>query len=349
MAQTTQTPLPRATEPISAMVIGQRDKSAYLFPMPAPLLLAISRVDRFGDHSDGVNRQYDERHATDIAVAMTQPDTVMLDDILGDLRGGWRFDEERGLLIPEGDDCYLSIDDGQHRLAACEILTPEEMARWTWPTVATIGLSYEERLRIFRQQQRRKAIDSRLDLAQRHKLGDWRSDTERMAYELILQLNSDPNSPLFGMILLTETLRRPYERRHRPEGINATGLWSTLKSVIGKNSPLAALPLPKRGEVALNIIRIASETWPRAWCSPGHVLTTARGINAVLRLMVSGAEFRGAIGDDFSVDSLRKGLSYAESFNWSTGTLRNLSVTEITEKLDANIRRARSRQGGVKA
>ncbi len=324
-----------------ADLIRQREIDVYTFTVSAEVLVAISRVERFGDHSDGVNRQFDERKVLAIAESMLRPDTVMLDSICGDLKGEWTLED--GFLVP-GDDAYLSVDDGQHRRGACEVLNPEERARWTFPVVATRGLDYETRLRIFRQQRLRKPIDTRLDLAMRYKLDEWGSAAERQAYELILRLNSDTSSPLRGMLILEEKVKRPYENRHRTEGINASGVWASLKSVMGKGSPLYALSLEKRAEVALNLIFVASEVWSRAWRSNEHVLTTARGINAVLSLIVSGPNFRIVIGDDFRIESLRAALEMGVKFNWTAKAHRNSSQREITLSLDEVIGRAHQRK-----
>lgn len=322
--------------------IRQRDVVVYTFNVPAAELVKIARVDRYGEVSDGVNRKYDEDHALEIAEAMVNdPDTVMLDTICGDLKGDWKVED--GMLIG-GEGAYLSIDDGQHRLGACNALNDVELARWDFPIAATRGLSYEQRIKVFRQQRQRKPIDSRLDLAQRHTLGDWSNDAEQKAYDLILQLSGDINSPLRGMILLEETVKRPYEHRHRTQGINAAGLWLSLKSVMGKRSPLFTLSVEKRLEVARNMIFVASETWPKAWKSDGHILTTARGINAVLMLIVSGTNFRGKIGTDFRIESLRGALALASRFNWSIKTNKLRSQREITMALDTAIQRGLTAQ-----
>jgi len=331
---TLPTPRFRATR------LDQHGTTVFTFVLTAEQLVAFARVDRFGEKSDGVNRKFNEGHAIKIAQAMIEPDTVMLDAICGDLKGTWRY--ENGTLIGEGD-AYLSIDDGQHRWAACGLLNPEERARWSFTVCATMGLDYETRQHIFRQQRLRRPIDARLDLAQRHRLDEWHSDAEREAYVLVLQLQSDPDSPLKGMIILDETVKRPYEHQHRTQGINANGLWQVLKSVMSKGSPLFVLSVEKRAEVARNMIRLASEIWPKAWCSPNHILSTARGINAVMMLLVSSPEFRGVIGDDFRIESLRNGLSYASSFNWTAGKHKNANVREITDGINNAIRNARQR------
>lgn len=321
--------------------VHQRDVTVYTFTVKGEDLPKISRVERFGNSSDGVNRKFDEAHALEIAEAMTRPETVMLDSVCGDLKGDWRY--ENGRLIM-GEGAYLSIDDGQHRRGACEVLNPEELRRWSFPVVATQGLDFETRLKIFRQQRLRKGIDTRLDLAMRHRLDEWRTDAEREAYNLVLQLQSDANSPLKGMIILEETVRRPYEHQHRQDGINAAGLWSTLRSVMGKGSPLNALSLEKRAKVALTMVQLSSEVWSKAWRSNEHVLTTARGINAVLMLIVSGSNFRVKIGDDFRVESLRAGLELASRYNWTAKANRNRGQKEMVMLLDETIGRAHQRK-----
>jgi len=330
---------------IPFLLLQQNGQNVYQFSLSAHDLAKYAQVDRWGDTADGVNRMLDERHAIDIAEALTSEDekvrAYMLEAILGDLKGTWRI--EKNLLVPV-NGAYLSIDDGQHRWwAITELLTDEERDRWTFPVTATMGLDYETRLRIFRQQRLRKKIDSKLDLAQRHALDEWKNPAEREAYNLLLSLNSDSGSPLEGMIILGETVRRTYEHQHRPEGINANGLWQTLKSAMSKGSPLYSLSIEKRVEVTRNMIWLAAETWPNAWKSKNHILTTARGINAVVMMMVSSPEFRGVIGDDFTVESLRKAFAYAKKFKWDVGSHKNSSPKEITEGLNRAIAAARTR------
>ncbi|HAC55960.1 TPA: hypothetical protein DCF80_00520 [Candidatus Saccharibacteria bacterium] len=276
---------------------------------------------------------------------MTEPDTLLLDAICGDLQGRWTV--RGGKLIPMDDTAVLSIDDGQHRwYAVTKLLNEQERARWSFTIVATMGLDYQTRLRIFRQQSQRRNIDAKLDLAQRHALDDWKTDAEREAYKLLLELNSDPNSPLKGMIILNETVKRSYEHQHRVEGINASGLWRSLKSAMSKGSPLFSLSVEKRVEVVRNMIRLASETWPSAWESPNHVLTTARGINAVLMMMVSSPEFRGVIGNDFRIESLRRGFNHAKRFRWNKDQHKHSDIREMTLGLNRVIAASRAREEG---
>ena len=326
-------------------VLQQKEEKIFSFVLSADDMARHGQVERFGDSSNGVNRMLNEKHAMDIAIAMIESDSLMLDAICGDLQGNWAV--RHGKLVALDETAVLSIDDGQHRrYAVTELLNEQERARWSFSIVATMGLDYETRLRIFRQQSKRRRIDAKLDLAQRHALGEWKTDAEREAYNLLLQLNADPNSPLKGMIILDETTKRSYEHQHRPEGINASGLWRSLKSAMSKGSPLFSLSVEKRVEVVRNMIRLASETWPTAWESPSHILTTARGINAVLMMMVSSPEFRGVIGNDFTVESLRKGFEHAKRFRWNKEQHKHSGDKEITAGLNRVIASSRAREAG---
>ena len=326
-------------------VHAQHGDKVFTFSLTAEEVMALCRVERFGFDPEGVNRKLDNDHALRISEAMLDHDILWLEPILGDLAGGkWRYDERENSLVGN-DDAYVSIDDGQHRWHALSLLNPLERVHLSFTVSATMGLPFERRLKIFRMQKNRKPLDSRLDLAQRHRLNDWKNAADREAYELVLKLNADTTSPLKGMVVLEEQSKRPYEGRHRPVGINAKGLHATLRSVLGTSSPLSALSPEQRSRVVLTLIQLAADMWPSEWKSDQHVLTTARGINAILMLVVSSPNFRGAIGDNFSQESLRQGLAWAQSFKWTTSSLRNVSVREIVVRLDQSIGRNKRGKG----
>jgi hypothetical protein len=323
----------------NVIVHEQHGEKIYTFSLSADHVMSICRVERFGVDPEGVNRLLDEKHAFEIAEAFLDHSLTWLEPILGDLSGnGWVFDEEKKELRRNADD-FISIDDGQHRWHALGLCNAMERQHLSFTVTVTKGLSFERRLKVFRMQSKRKPVDSRLDLAQRHRLDDWKHPQDREAYELVLHLNSDTTSPLRGMILLDEQEKRPHEGRHRPSGINAKGLHATLKTVIGGKSPLKALSVEKRREVILCLIRLAASVWSKEWKSDQHILTTARGVNAILQLVVTSPNFRGAIGDNFTQESLRRGLNLAKSFKWNAGLFKNVSVREIVSRLDQSIGR----------
>lgn len=329
----------------NVIVTKQKDHEIYTFSMSANDLISISKVERFGLDTNGVNRQLNQGHVLNIATAMSSKsdERLWLDAIIVDLVGDWKF-EDGQLLGDKGS--YMSIDDGQHRVHALQsgLLTETEVSDLNFTVTATRGLPYETRLRIFRMQGLRRQIDSRLDLAQRYRLNEWESDLDREAYQLVLELNVDPSSPLRGRIILDEKAKRPYENGADVGGINARGLFLTVRSIIARRSPLHTLLPAKRNEIIKETIRIASDVWRNQWDSDRHILTTARGINALLLLYVSGVNFRGQVGTDFTSDTVRRGLMLGSSFDWSASKARNHSVKQILERLDQSILRSLQNQ-----
>jgi hypothetical protein len=338
------------------IVIRQGAHTLYQFRMTADDLARWAKVERFGEHAEGVNRKFDQKHAENMAFAMLEPDTIMPDSIKGDLRGDWQMTDGKLVGTPES---YLAIDDGQHRhWVATEFQGDESLKRWDWPTVATMGLPYHVRLKVFLQQDMGKDIDSRLTLAMRYELTTIAmrtgqkpemNEVERQAYELVLALAGEKSSPLKDLIILDEQTQRPYENRHRPEGINATGLWQVVKQLLSKGSPIHTLPVQTRVEIVRNMIWAASEVWPGAWRSKDHVLTTAKGIKAVLKLMTKqGSEFRVVVGTNWAYDNLKHALSYAKKYRWHVKDNKGVSEREITDALDKAIGNAYRRDEKVK-
>lgn len=318
------------------LIAEQPGITLYTFTLTADQMVELCRVERFGEHQMGVNRRFSEDKAIEIADAMLKPETIFAENPLGSLEGDWRLIDGHWHY---GVGAYISLDDGQHRRAALELLNPEERKRWTFTFTVTHGAPYHVRLKAFMQQTKRRNLDARLMLQMKAEVGEWRSDAEGRAYALCVELNNDPRSPLKDMVILGEQDKRPYEGRHRPVGINVKGLHLTFTSLMSKNSPLAQLSPEKQREVCKNMIMAAATVWPNAWKSKKHILTSARGVNAVLKLMVSGKAFKMAVSNDFTFENLVKVFTYAGKFDWTAKRAVHETERSITERLDNAIER----------
>lgn len=323
---------PGVIEPV--LVTKQRDVVIYTFTITAEQMIELCRVERFGDAKFGVNRRFRERHAIEIAEAMLEPDTTFTENPRGSLENGWVFDN--GVLSYTAG-AYIVLDDGQHRRGALEVMSPEERQRWEFVITCTQGVPYATRLKLFLQQDKGTRIDTRLKLAMRSEIDDWDSDAQRRAYGLCVELATAARSPLKDLIILNETDRRPYEGKHRPAGINVSGLWQAFTSLMGRNSPLAGLPPEKQLDVCKNIILAASVVWKGAWKSPKHVLTTAKGINALVRLVIAGRSFRVAVDNDFTYERLQEVFALVPRFDWSASKSIGESEAQLRERLDSAI------------
>lgn len=318
----------------------QNGDTIYSFTLNADEVVARCRVERFNETRDGVNRLYDPDHAFEIAEAMKDQELLWMEPIMGDLQGPWTFAD--GRLICAEDEGYISIDDGQHRRMALELLTADERAGLTFQVAATINLPLERRLAIFRMQDERKPLDRHMILQINDRLGSWESPVDQETYQILVALNGRPNSPLYQRVIMTETVRPKYRAQHQLEGIPAKGLFATIKRLIGSSSrsPLYRLSPERRYEVIESMLIAASEVWSRAWDKTDtHMLQSARGINSVLLLLVSSPNFRGLVGSDFSAKSIRAALECGKSFNWSREANRNQADKAIVMRLDQSIGR----------
>lgn len=313
----------------------QKDVKFFTFKLTAEQMIELCRVERFGEHDFGVQRRFKERRALLMAEAASNQEHITFTEApRGSLENGWSFQD--GLLYFK-KGAYISLDDGQHRCGMLHLLMPEEQKKWEFMITCTQDVPYEVRLLAFLQQDKSERIDSRLKLSQRAQIGAWENDNQRRAYELVVELSHDARSPLKDLIILEETDTRPYEGKHRPAGINSTGLWLAFTSLMSRNSPLATLPPEKQLEVCKNMIRAASVVWKRSWKNPEHSLTTARGVNGVLKLMIGGRHFRLATNGDFTYENLVRVFGHAARFDWSAKKCKGESDSQVCRRLDEYI------------
>jgi len=313
----------------------------YIAHIKAADLVPMCRIDLFDE--GGVQRRYNDKHVIRIAEAMADPTTLWLDPLLGSLEGNWSF--EKGMII--GDDkAMISLDDGQHRWLALQsgLLNDAEVARLEFEIKVVKGLTRAQRMRVFRSQAQRRRIDRRLDLAQRHELCEWPNSTHAHAYAVVLALNTEVQSPLRGRVQLIDDSTRPYEGGGGRPMIASSGLHTSLVTVFGRKSPLHAMNETEQKRVIMDMIRIASRVWSGAWNSDRHILTTSRGINALLRLCISGAAFRSVVGMSFTSEDIERAFRYSHRFKWASSVWKNRATKDISDSLNQSIELGMARE-----
>lgn len=328
-------------------VFDQRGRTFYSFVLTADELLEYGRIERFQETEDGVQRASHDKHVEGIVTAMLRPEVLFAESIVVFLVGDWSY--RQGALTGKPGS-YMSIENGQHRWEALRNLAPEDRAQFEFPVTAMpLDLSYEQRLRIFLQQGWNKPIDARLQLAQRHVIGEWQSKRHEAAYQICLALNEDKDSPLQGQLIMLDSNERPYESDGQMlEGINVKGIYNALVKVLGSSSKLSLLELDDQTKVVKNFLRIASEeVWPHAWGSKKHVLSTARGINALLMLFTSSPEFRAAVGKNLREENLREVLMCLRQYSWTKPRHLNLHELLIVDRLNNVLARANTASGSI--
>ncbi|HMD80823.1 MAG TPA: hypothetical protein VKE92_05910, partial [Anaerolineales bacterium] len=93
---------------------GQPGSELFTFVVSAQTLLDITKIERFNEARQGVQRQLNYDHALKLRDYMRQPHASFAEPIAGNLEGSWKVDKEHH-VINCTNGAYLLVDDGQHR------------------------------------------------------------------------------------------------------------------------------------------------------------------------------------------------------------------------------------------
>src|SRR3989338_6504334 len=143
------------------IVEGQPGSELFTFVVSAQDLSSFAKLERFNETQEGVERKLNYSHVLKLAEFMRQPNASLAEPVLGDLRGKWQVDRD-GQLLRRENGAALLVDDGQHRLAALQLLSDEERSRWQFKVTAKLNTPYQVRLRRFLQQLMRLKLDTHL-------------------------------------------------------------------------------------------------------------------------------------------------------------------------------------------
>lgn len=348
----------------------QRGYKLFVFTLSGDKLLEIARIEQFGIDKEGVNRKFDYLHSKGLTEYMTQTGAHLFEPFLGDLTQDWQWTKGKGILFSKNGS-YLSIDDGQHRVAALKLLSADEIVKWNFLVVATKDLPYKERLKIFNQQRLRKKIDPRLSLQIQDITDTFPDQVTKDAYKLIKRLNQDKESPLYqrffiqerdprgkipvrAMIKVKEIIpglqkfqsgKTAAERLRQPKAylVNVVGLMNFVKVAISSRySPVQSINSEMQYRVIKDYLQAAKEAWPKAWDNPREcLLCRYHGLAALLNFLTYGI-FKEEI-KSWQKDSYKKLLAYAIDFDWSYSQFKDQrmpSPKEIQDNLNIQIARA---------
>lgn len=330
-------------------LMKQRHDSIYIFSLSASDLLKHGRIEHFFDNENGVQRQQRVRKVDGLLKAMSRPETIFVESIIVYLAGGeWTYSDST-LVGPEGG--YLSVDDGQHRLAALRRLDKKQLKEWAFPVHAIdSSLDRERRIAMFLQQEYGAPLDARLRLSMRHHVGEWANDIERDAYEICLKLATDDDSVLKNSILIGELEYRPRENHGAvSDQINVKGLHTALVKAKQGNSPLNQLSVDDQAKVIKTYLRAISVTWKGSWNSSKQTLSTSRGIGALLMMFRMSPQFIAVVGVELTEAKFAEVLSYMKTYSWSIAATKNVAQAVQIAKLDETIKRSIDRSTAQKA
>ncbi|MBT5808008.1 hypothetical protein HOI18_01910 [Candidatus Uhrbacteria bacterium] len=331
-------------------VMRQMGSDLLVFVIDATELLKFATTLRYEDsHQLGINRDLVHNRVKEIAKAMKQPDATMRGALQGAFYAGdgceWWYDAEaktlRGMIETEDgkilDGCFLTIDDGQHRLAALELLSAAVLANWQFTIQAGLNLTREKRIEMFLQDEERKRVARRLVLAMCNERGRFKSDAEKVAYSTALLLDAHPTSPFKEQIFFGQSTRVPKEM------IAVTTLLNQLKVACGNGKATRLRSLrdeKKKQDAILQMFIAASQQWHSSWGRSDRVLGKNIAYLALLRLLIAGANFHAILRGDYRIESFRKAFEMGRNFKWEKmkgpdGSMIN--ATGIADKLDAHL------------
>ncbi len=356
---------------------GQPGTELFTFIMKSEDLLRLSKVERFNEEEEGVQRELNYPHVQKLATFMRRPDASLPEPILGDLRGNWQFDPDNQVIEGIDESALIIVDDGQQRVAALRLLTPEERACWEFKVTVSVNTPFRERLARFVQQLRRLKLDPQLVLQIQDRGDLWPDGLSKSTYQLAKRLALDVNSPLMGLLQLRErsSRRQPAGedaeklkpmlkvapmvalREQTINKIQVSWILRDLRQLLGSaHSGIRQLTQESQFTIVTNLLRSAQQTWPDEWNNPkDFFLRRGYGIAALLQLLVVGTAFKEALTVRRRVtessmesvttqteESIKRVLGYAKRYDWSFQAYRGPQMkfprpVDMARQLDALI------------
>ena len=315
-------------------VVEQGGLELLNFVVSASLLLEIGVTLRFGDHPLGVNRELTVNRAKELLKYMkTAERPRMRDPIQGCLYGNdgfeWQFDRKRGELIGEvepdsekrTEGCFLVIDDGQHRLAALEMLSGDDRTRWNFTVIAGVDMEVEERIELFMQGEKRVRVHNRLLLAEMDATNTFPNDATANAYRAAKLLNEATASPLRNRIYFGQNPKVPKGL------IPVTSVMGQLKYAMGKRSRLNPYSSDQQRDMVLNLFLAAAQQWPSQWGKADKSLGRPLGYLTLITLIARSGNLYHLLNGNFTLESFRRAMEAAKGFKWDQPGTKDGSVT----------------------
>ena len=109
------------------------------------------------------------------------------------------------------------------------------------------------------------------------------------------------------------------------------------KALFSRESPFARKGEKERQQYIQDLFRAARNTWPAQWDDKDYILTTVRGMNALILLITDSVQYTNLIGKDFSADHIQAVIKMAAKYNWSLANNKGKSVEQIVDGLNRSI------------
>ncbi len=274
-----------------------------------------------------------------------KPNTFMRDPIQGCLYAAdgheWVFDEKRSVLIGEVetdpdkrlDACFLTIDDGQHRFAALEMLSGDNRQHWNFAITAGKDMSLEERIQLFIQGEKRQRVAPRLLLQEQDATNTFINEATATAYRAAKSLNEASGSPLKGKIYFGQNSKVPKGM------ISVSSMMGQLQYAVGRNSRLIPYTRDQQKQALLNLFIAASQQWASHWGREDKTLGKHVGYLTLITLLTRSGNLHSLLNGDLSLESFKRAIEFAKGFKWEQPGVKDKSMNHnrLAVMLDEHI------------
>lgn len=313
---------------LPAIRVRQRGVTLYLSAVPADILIKVTGVDvcePLKGRPDGYQRPRDDTRCRQLAEYLLQPDSLLPNAVLANLRPDgpqYHFEllpaqESLGTLVLPNEDCVAWIVDGQHRVGAFEFVKDHQLRKLTVPVVFIEGFDrVREATTFFVVNSKQKNVSPSLkyfDLMRfaDQELRNWlegpASDWKVRATALTRQLNDEPDSPWYQRINLTGA-------KGTRRTINLVSFMTALQAVV-QDRWFCSLPENRQAGLLKDFWKATELVWPVVWRSPrprDFVLLKSLGVYAMCSVAIDVFHACRLV-DDFSVQAMASLLEPLDS------------------------------------
>ena len=245
---------------VDATVLRQKGRELYLFAMSSALLRRICYVTpRSHDDPDEVQRIVDPRRAKEIGEYIQQANSLLPNAIVVSLTDQVLVEQTgnpsvKVLQFPDDSGKFAYILDGQHRV---EGFKNSGGVEFDLPVVAIYKADDALRGKIFADINSKQVRVSDVHLLSLYYQIKELPIDETPVLDVIVRLNTDPDSPLRGRIKMLDGDRDTWVKN------TAMKLW--LSPHLTSGGVLAAKSVAEKAQIMKDFFRAVAELWPDAW------------------------------------------------------------------------------------
>lgn len=181
-------------------------------------------------------------------------------------------------------------------------------------------MEVEDRIRLFLQAEKRRAVSGRLQYEMMDRINQFPNETTRDAYRMARHLNEATGSPMKGVIYFDQGPKIP---KHK---VSVTSLLGPLKHSVGRRSRLHPYENEQQRQAMLNLFIASSLLWSSQWGQPERTLGHRLGYLTLITIIAKSGNLHALLGGDLSLNSFKRTLDHARAFKWDPPGVKDGSI-----------------------